>query len=177
MRPATVLRFHSRFAGAVLLAGMVGGCSLPAVLSQSPQARGNLIEAERLAQLVPGTSTRADVTSLIGSPTAKAVFDDSKWIYIGELTRPVIGGTNAVLDQQTVVMSFDGKGVLQSMDTKLAKDGYDIAIVTDTTPAPGSDASFLQQLLGNIGRFNPGAGAGATGGGASSTNRSSGGNY
>ena len=61
------------------------------------------------------------------------------------------------------------------MDTKLAKDGYDIAVVTDTTPAPGSDASFLQQLLGNIGRFN--AGAGATGGGASSTNRSSGGNY
>lgn len=177
MRAAKVLRFYSRFAGAVLLAGMVGGCSLPGVLSQSPQARGNLIEAERLAQLVPGTSTRADVTSLIGSPTAKAAFDDSKWIYIGELTRPVIAGTNTVLDQQTVVMSFDGKGVLQSMDTKLAKDGYDIAVVTDTTPAPGSDASFLQQLLGNIGRFNPGAGAGATGGGASSTNRSSGGNY
>jgi hypothetical protein len=37
-------------------------------------------------------------------------------------------------------------------------------VIARTTPSPGTEASFLQQLLGNIGRFNP-AGVGSAGGG------------
>jgi hypothetical protein len=29
-----------------------------------------------------------------------------------------------------------------------------VSIVARSTPSPGTEASFLQQLLGNIGRFN-----------------------
>lgn len=179
MRPARIR--HSRLLAKLMLAVALAtpvalaGCDLPDVISFPQQSRGNRVEAERLAQMVPGTSTRADAIALIGSPTAKAAFDDNTWIYIGELTKPMIGATNVVRDQSVVVLGFDQQGVLRRIETKAATDGYDIAVVTDATPAPGSDATFLQQLLGNIGRFNPGgSGSGPS---ASGSNRSSGGNY
>ena len=42
-----------------------------------------------------------------------------------------------------------------------------MTVVARTTPSPGTEASFLQQLFGNIGRFNainPSTGSGPTGG-------------
>jgi hypothetical protein len=34
------------------------------------------------------------------------------------------------------------------------EDGLPVTVVARTTPSPGTEASFLQQLFGNIGRFN-----------------------
>ncbi|KAA5608501.1 outer membrane protein assembly factor BamE [Rhodovastum atsumiense] len=120
-----------------------------------PQVRGNKVDPDLLAQLVPGTSSRADVIALIGSPTAKATFDDNTWLYIGEVTRPVIAATNTVLDQQVVVLTFDGSGVLRTVERKNQDDSVPVAVVSRATPAPGNDASFLQQLIGNVGKFSP----------------------
>ncbi len=77
-----------------------------------PQTRGNKVDPDQLKELVPGTSTKADVTSLIGSPTQKATFDENSWLYITEVTRPRIGRTLGVLDQDVVVLTFDDRGVL-----------------------------------------------------------------
>ncbi|MEF8761734.1 outer membrane protein assembly factor BamE, partial [Stenotrophomonas sp. A3_2] len=55
--------------------------------------RGALIEEEALRDLIPGTSSRADVTALLGSPTARATFDDNTWIYITQITSTRIGRT------------------------------------------------------------------------------------
>src|SRR5580698_11147022 len=98
----------------VLLAGclLLGGC----VLFEAPtQLRGNRVDAEQLKELVTGTSTRADVTALIGSPTARATFDDNTWLYITELTRPLIGRTNGIENQAVVVLTFNDQGVLQNI--------------------------------------------------------------
>ncbi len=158
-------------ATALLLLGLGGGCSMPAFLSQAPQTRGNKLDADSLKQLVPGTSTRADVTALLGTPTTKATFDDTQWIYITQVTRPVIAGTQKVLNQQVYVMSFDQAGVLSGVSEKTLKDSEPVQVVARTTPSPGSEASFLQQLLGNVGKFSPGTGLGGdTGQQGSSTN-------
>ncbi len=121
------------------------------------QVRGNRVDEEQIAQLVVGTSTRQDATALIGSPTAKAAFDDNTWIYASEITRPVIAGTNGVQDQLVYVLSFDPKGVLTGIEKRTQSDSLPVNVVERTTPSPGTEASVLQQLLGNIGRYNPGA--------------------
>ncbi len=154
-------------ARSLLLLTTLAGCSLPGFLSYPPQQRGNHVEIDQLKQLVPGTSTRADVMALVGSPTAKATFDDNTWLYIGEVTRPVIGGTQAVLDQQVVVLTFDDKGVLRVVNKKTADDAWPVAMASGATPSPGSEANIMQQLLGNVGRFNPVSG-GSTGNPSSS---------
>ena len=139
-------------AGLLLLGCLLlGGCGF---LASNPQLRGNRVDAEQLKELVPGTSTRADVTALIGSPTAKATFDDNTWLYISELTRPQIAHTQKVLGQGVVVLSFNEQGVLQDIKTLNEDDSVPVTVVARSTPSPGTEASFLQQLFGNIGRFN-----------------------
>ena len=54
---------------------LLGGCSAFGVFSAPQTLHGNRVDQYRLAELVPGTSTQADVTALVGSPTAKATFD------------------------------------------------------------------------------------------------------
>ena len=139
----------------------LAGCSLPDFMSHPVQARGNKVEPDQLAQLVPGTSTRADVLAVVGSPTARATFDDNTWIYIAELTKPVIGATNTVEDQQAVSLTFDQGGVLRRIERKGASDGLAIESVARTTPTPGTESSFVQQLLGNVGKFSPGGNVGS----------------
>jgi outer membrane protein assembly factor BamE (lipoprotein component of BamABCDE complex) len=137
----------------LLLAGclLLGGCS---IFEAQPQLRGNHVDADQLKELVPGTSTRTDVAALIGSPTARATFDDNTWIYIGEVTRPRIGRVQGVVSQNVLVLSFNEAGVLQDVKRLDQEDGLPVTVVARTTPSPGTEASFLQQLFGNIGRFN-----------------------
>lgn len=135
-------------AAAVILAG----CS---VVSSPRTLRGAQVDQDDLKQLVPGTSTKKDVEALIGSPTTKGTFDD-RWIYISQMTHSRIAMLPGVDKQDVVMLTFDRNGVLQSIAQRGMKDGKGVAMVARTTPSPGSESSFMQQLLGNIGRFNPG---------------------
>jgi outer membrane protein assembly factor BamE (lipoprotein component of BamABCDE complex) len=140
----------------------LSGCSW---LMNPPQVRGNKIDPEQMKELTPGVSTKADVTAVIGSPTAHDSFDDNIWLYISELTQSRIGQTLGELKQNVVVMTFDQGGVLQKVEEKDKADALPVSVVRRVTPSPGTEASFLQQLLGNIGRFNPGGAMGSSGGG------------
>ena len=139
-------------------------------LMPAPVVRGNKVDPESLKELVPGTSTKADVSAVIGSPTARDAFDDNTWLYISELTRERIGRTLGELNQNVVVINFDDKGVLTNVHQLDKADALPVTVIARTTPSPGTEASFMQQLLGNIGRFNPAGivpsgGTGASGGG------------
>jgi outer membrane protein assembly factor BamE (lipoprotein component of BamABCDE complex) len=145
---------------------LFGGCS---IFEAQPTLRGNRVDADQLKELVPGTSTRADVTALIGSPTARATFDDNTWIYISEVTRPRIARTQGVLSQDVVVLGFNDQGILKDVQRLNQEDALPVTVVARSTPSPGTEASFLQQLFGNIGRFNafgPSQGQTAPSGGA-----------
>ncbi len=142
----------------------LSGCSW---LMAPPMVRGNKIDPDQMKELTPGVSTKADVTAVIGSPTAHGSFDDNVWLYISELTQPRIGRTLGELDQKVVVLTFDQGGTLKTVEERTKADGLPVSVVARTTPSPGTEASFMQQLLGNIGRFSPtGAGGGGVGGGA-----------
>ncbi len=146
----------------LLLAAALPACS---VIETPRTFRGNKIDPDQLKELVVGTSTKADVTSLIGSPSARATFDDNSWIYISETTRTRVGRTPGILAQNVTVMSFDQAGVLRGIKLLDQEDSRPVDIVARATPSPGSEASFMQQLLGNVGKFS----TGPSGLGASST--------
>ncbi len=158
----------------VLLALLLLAVSACDAIDAPRQLRGNHVDAEQLKELVPGTSTRADATSLLGSPTTRAAFDDNTWIYISETTRTRVGRLPGVTAQDVVVLTFDQAGVLRDVKHLDQDDGKSVSVVSRITPSPGSEATFLQQLLGNVGKFNaggtPGSGRTTPGGsGASSS--------
>ena len=138
----------------------LGGCSF---FSAPEQPRGNRVDADLLRELVPGTSSRADAAALLGSPTAKATFDENIWIYIGSMTQLRIARTQSIISQDVVVLSFDDRGVLRGIKRTNLDDAYSVGMVSRATPTPGNDTSFMQQLFGNVGRFSAG-GPSQTGG-------------
>jgi outer membrane protein assembly factor BamE (lipoprotein component of BamABCDE complex) len=145
------------------VAVIVGGCSF----FQAPEVtHGNRVDPDVLKELTPGTSTRTDVVALIGSPTTKATFDDKVWVYIGQRTRTRIFRTIGVVDQDVVLLTFDDQGTLRDIRTLTTEDGKDVAMASGSTPSPGSEATFMQQLLGNVGRFSGGQLPGSSSSGA-----------
>lgn len=156
----------------LLLALALPACS---VIETPRTFRGNKVDPAQLKELVIGTSTKADATSLIGSPTARASFDDNRWIYISETTRIRVGRTPGVLAQDVTELTFDQGGVLRNIKLYGQDDSRPVDMVARATPSPGSEASFMQQLLGNVGKFSTGpTGIGSGGSGGSTGAGSSG---
>ena len=133
-----------------LAATGLGGCI--ATVDQ----RGNLPEPDKFAQIRPGTTTREQVVKILGTPSSTGVFNDKNWYYISRRTKQVAFFDPDVLDQQVYIVNFDATGVVRGVDHKDLKDGRDIDPAPGATPAPGRELTFLEQVLGNIGRFNKG---------------------
>jgi outer membrane protein assembly factor BamE (lipoprotein component of BamABCDE complex) len=149
----------SRLASILVLSAalLAAGCSL---LSPPKVAHGNNVDTEDLHELIPGISTRADVTALLGSPSAKVSFDDNEWLYISEVVQSRIAQTPAVRNQQVVLVRFDDKGVLREIRRLGPEDAKPLQMTSRTTPTPGEHAGIFQQIIGNVGAFNPFGGYG-----------------
>ncbi len=165
-RATETARLRLKLLTLLLPIGLLAGCARPAFLAQPPQSRGAQVDQDALRQLVPGTSTERDAEALLGSPTLHASFDPNTWLYIGQVTRPVIAGTNMVLHQHVLTLTFDQRGILRQIATRRRKDALAAPMVARVTPSPGGSASLFQQLIGNIGRFGTGAGTNSTGPGS-----------
>jgi outer membrane protein assembly factor BamE (lipoprotein component of BamABCDE complex) len=123
--------------------------------------RGQTADPRDVYELVPGVSTKADVQEQLGSPTNIPSFDPNTWLYLSQQTHIRIARVPGIREQQVTVVRFDDKGVVKSVDTKEAPNGMQLAMAGGATPSPGSEASFLGQLIGNIGKFSPTGGGGA----------------
>ncbi|MGE0259307.1 MAG: outer membrane protein assembly factor BamE [Alphaproteobacteria bacterium] len=143
---------RARLPALALVVAAVAGCG--ATVDQ----RGNLPEADKLAEIQPGTTTREQVVKILGTPSSTGVFDDKNWFYISRKTKQFAFLNPDVLDQQVYIVRFDGNGVVASVDRKDLADGRDIEPVPGATPAPGRELTFLEQIVGNLGRFNKGGG-------------------
>jgi outer membrane protein assembly factor BamE (lipoprotein component of BamABCDE complex) len=146
--------FNASKAIAAVLALSLGACVA------TVDNRGNLPEPEKLAQIQPGSTTRDQVVKILGTPSSTGVFNDKSWYYISRKTKRVAFLDPDVLDQRVYVVNFDGRGVVNSVDQKDLKDGREIEPAPGATPAPGRELTFVEQILGNIGRFNRGRSSG-----------------
>jgi outer membrane protein assembly factor BamE (lipoprotein component of BamABCDE complex) len=114
---------------------------------------GNTVEADRIGQIVPGITSQQDVETLLGSPSSVAVLDGQKWYYIGNRSRSLAFLEPEVLERQVLTIRFDPDGIVQSVDTLGLEDGRKVQLVKRETRTRGNDLTVVQQLLGNVGRF------------------------
>jgi outer membrane protein assembly factor BamE (lipoprotein component of BamABCDE complex) len=141
-----------RLRSAVLLFGiMLAGCAV------SEDQRGNLPDPDKLVQIQPGTTSKEQVIKILGSPSSASTFDDDVWYYISRKTKQVAFFSPTVLDQQVYIIDFDDKGVVKDVGHKTMADGEPISPAPGATPSPGRELSFMEQLIGNIGRFGGGS--------------------
>jgi outer membrane protein assembly factor BamE (lipoprotein component of BamABCDE complex) len=145
----------------------VSGAAALAACAPSVEQRGNLPTQEKISEIHAGTTTKEEVAKLLGTPSSVSVFNNDKsWYYISRRTSQTAFFDPDVLDQQVYIVNFDDQGVVKAVDHKVLQDGHEITPVARATPAPGRELSFLEQLIGNLGKFN---GGGPTAGGGGGT--------
>jgi len=117
---------------------------------------GHLPTPDQIAQIKPGTTTKNDIVKLIGSPSSVSTFNDTTWYYISRRTKQIAFLQPQVLDQQVFIIDFDDNGVVKDLSHKDLADSRSVPMAPGATPAPGRELSFMEQLIGNVGRFGGG---------------------
>lgn len=130
------------------LAALASACS-PIV-----EVRGNVPDPEQLAQVKVGTSTREDVQALLGTPSSVTAFNDQNWYYISAVTEREAFFAPETKERKVVGIIFDQMGKVRAIDTLGLEDSKDVVPNTRETPTAGKELTILQQLMGNVGRFN-----------------------
>ncbi len=136
---------------ALLIAGL-------AVAACEPirQTHGYVPAEAYVKRIKVGEDGRADIISKIGRPSTTGTFEaDEEWYYISRSTETRAFFAPKAVNQNVMVLSFNADGVVTDLNRYSLEDGQVIDLVTRTTPTRGKRLTFLQQLLGNLGKFSP----------------------
>ncbi len=127
--------------------------ALLSACSATEATRGNIVEDYRMSEIIPGVSSRTNVLQSLGSPTTQAPFDDNIWYYIGQKTEKVGIFDPKVVDKKVVVVAFNEEGIVDTIEEVKAEQ-INVPTVRRKTPTSGNDITVMEQLIGNVGRFN-----------------------
>lgn len=147
MRTSIFSRVFLGSVAAGMLTASLSGCA--ARIAE----RGHLPDTTKLAEIKPGKTTRNQVEQLIGSPSSVAAFDKNVWYYISEEQKTVAFFAPKVDKRKIVIIHFNDKGVVSSIDDKGLKDAQNITPVARTTPTLGQKYTLLEQLIGNFNTY------------------------
>jgi outer membrane protein assembly factor BamE (lipoprotein component of BamABCDE complex) len=141
---------------AKLAGALTGAIALAQVAACSPTVtnHGYRLDPEVLAQVTPGVSTREQVQRLLGSPSSIGTFDGERWYYISQRTEQMSFYQSEVTAQDVVTIDFDGQGIVREVGSRDLAQAVAVAPSSDKTRTMGNELTLLQQLLGNVGRFN-----------------------
>ena len=133
---------------AVMLGGAVAGCS-PII-----ESHGYAPDDTALSEIAVGQDTKGSVRRKVGRPGTTGVFSQEGWYYVASTVETYIYHEPKVTDRRVVAIEFDPNELVTAVSVYGLEDGRVIDLQTRTTPTHGRKLTVLQQLLGNIGRFN-----------------------
>ncbi|MCK5375017.1 MAG: outer membrane protein assembly factor BamE [Alphaproteobacteria bacterium] len=149
MRKKTPVLFNVlAFCTVISSAGtLLGSCS--PVVSQ----HGNMVKEYQVENVKEGESTRSDVLRILGSPTTQSTFNPNVWYYIGQETEKYGILDQNITNERILVVNFNDEGVVETI-APFDSSRQDIPYERSKTPTHGNQLTLMQQLLGNLGRFN-----------------------
>lgn len=137
-----------RFLGYTVLAALVASCT-PMV-----DTRGHNTATDDFSQVIEGQSRVEDVQAVLGTPSAKSNYGGETWYYISSTKERVGLFAPELTDQKITAISFDEAGVVNGIERYSKKDGKPVTLVNKETSTEGHKLTFIEQMLGNLGRFN-----------------------
>jgi len=128
-----------------------------AVSACSPQYvnHGYIPPADQLQLITVGQDTRASVEAAIGTPATSGMVNESAFYYVSSRQRTIGALAPKVIEREVLAISFDSAGVVSNIETFGLERGQVVPLARRVTTSGVRDNTFLRQLLGNIGRFNP----------------------
>ncbi len=104
-----------------------------------------------------GEDTRGSVMRKLGRPSTVSSFDADAWYYEASRVETFAFYAPEVVDRKVVSVRFDADGLVTDVASYGIEDGRIIDLVTRRTPTYGRELTVLQQIFGNLGRFDAGS--------------------
>lgn len=124
---------------------MSGGCA------SIKDHRGYLIDPALTSSVQPGIDNRTSVERALGQPTFKSEFGKQVWYYVSIDTRQRPFKRPQAREQTVLMVSFDEKGNVASVDRRGMEKVVSLNPDGHHTPTLGRTRSFFEDLFGNIG--------------------------
>lgn len=124
---------------------------------------GYIPAEEDLARIIVGQDTRESVISLVGPPTSGGVLNGSGSYYVASTFRTLGAFAPEEVSREVVAITFSESDVVTNIERFGLEDGQVIALSRRVTDSGVQDTTFIRQLLGSVGRFDPGTFLGSDG--------------
>ncbi len=141
--------------GAVLLTSSLALTSACAPVIHN---HGYVFEDAPIEQLQRGQMTAEQVKQLLGTPTTSSVIENQTYYYIYIRTETHTYKKPEEVERRVLAVYFGDDGTLSDYGYYGLEEGNIVAFIDRFTPTSGKEMSFLQQIFGNLGRFDSGGG-------------------
>lgn len=139
----------------ILVSGLCLGLSAcgSATLERS---HGYVPSDEDLENVIVGVDTRDTVATSVGSPSTSGVINEGNYYYVASRWETRFYFKPKEVEREVVAISFDEGGTVSNVERFGLEDGQVVVLNRRVTDDNISRITFLRQLLGNFGNFNPG---------------------
>ncbi len=117
------------------------------------ETRGAELRETKTSQ-ISADSTKADIVSLLGSPSTTSTYGNDVWYYINTHKNRSLYGSDNITKQEVLAITFDENDVVQYVEVFDKNSAREFAISRERTPTAGHELGVIEQILGNVGRFN-----------------------
>lgn len=133
---------------AAVVAALLAGCA------GRVETHGIPLDQDLVAKIRPGVHGKAEVARLLGSPSSTSLFTNEAWYYIGDQDETIAFLNRTVTDRKVMIVRFDGAGTVTGVEQFGLERSQDVELVERETPSFGESMSAVEQIIGNLGRFN-----------------------
>ncbi len=118
------------------------------------ETRGYFPNENKIEKIKSGKTTKEDVVRDIGYPSSVNAFDKNIWVYVETKfeTNPIFDPKE--IESKVLEISFSEKDIVNSVKNYSVTDGADKEFSKETTQTYGHSINAVQQIIGNVGKFN-----------------------
>jgi outer membrane protein assembly factor BamE (lipoprotein component of BamABCDE complex) len=161
LKISSLARVWARFVAVAAIAGAAAACN------PITDNLGNRTLKENVEQIQVGRTSKAEAARLLGTPSNVAAFDPDTWYYISARQVQYAFLKPRTVDQNVLVIRFDGAGLVREMKQLGMEDAQATTYVARTTPTRGGEPGFLRAIYdtimrGPVGRQRQGSPRGPT---------------
>lgn len=130
-------------------------CLLAAACTAQYRNHGYMPPEEDIQNVLVGVDTRDSVAETLGTPTAGGVLNDGGFYYVRSQFKTVGPFRPQEVSRELLAVTFQADGVVANVERFGLEDGEVVRLSRRVTDNGLGDVSFIRQLLGNIGNFDP----------------------
>lgn len=112
---------------------------------------------EDLALVEIGQTSRAELPTLIGSPSSQGVLAGSSWFYVGSRWEHYGARPPREITRQVVAINFAEDDTVANVERFGLEEGRVVVLSRRVTDSSVTEISLIRQLIGNIGNFRGGS--------------------